>query len=85
MLFLCSFLKFTPRIEDPAESYWIGKKSFQCWRKLYHLSNDIDEETNVHQLAEETSCDQPNKADDYATTITSFNEDLLCCHGKENM
>ena len=60
---------------DHNDGHWIGKKSFQCWRRLYHLSNNINEETD------EASCDQHSKTDDSPTAIKSFNEDLLCPHG----
>ena len=67
---------------DSGDAYWIGKKTFQCWRRLYHMSNNSNEEPT--QLAEEGLGGQPpNKTDDSPTTITSFNEDLLCCHGKD--
>ena len=77
---LMCFLKISLSA-DRDDGYWIGKKSFQCWRRLYHLSNDINEETADQQLAGDVSCDPPNKNDDSPTTIKSFNEDLLCTHG----
>ena len=51
------------------------------------MSNNSNEEpTAIQQLAEEGSGDQqPNKTDDSPMAITSFNEDLLCCHGKDGM
>lgn len=46
------------------------------------MSNDNSEEaTTVQQLGEEGS-GEPSKTEDSPTTITSFNADLLCCHGK---
>lgn len=51
------------------------------------MSNNGNEEpTAIQQLAEEGSGDQqPSKTDDSPTPIASFNEDLLCCHGKDGM
>ena len=44
------------------------------------MTNNSNEEPT--QLTEEGSGDQQPDKTDSPTTITSFNEDLLCCHGK---
>jgi len=58
-----------------AGEYWVGKKSLRGWRRLYQSTKSGDE-----VIIHEASCEQSDETDD--CSITAFNEDLLCCHGK---